>query len=74
MSAQSSRMPVISRADRVGAGDVADVGAGILLHADREHRPHAVDQAVGGGRHDDVAPQLVSLDLAREAPLHRPGK
>ena len=57
--------------DRVGACDAADVGARIFLHSDREDRAHAVHQAVRDGRYDDLAPQLVLLDLAREPALHR---
>ncbi len=44
---------------------------GVFLHADREHRSHAVDEAVRDRGDDDLAPQLVLLDVPREAALHR---
>jgi hypothetical protein len=56
--------------DRVRPGDAADVGTGVFLRADREARAHAVDEAVGGRRDDDLPRQLVAEDRARIAPLH----
>jgi hypothetical protein len=42
-----------------------------FLHADREYRPHPVDEAVRDRRDDDLASQLVLLYVPREAALDR---
>ena len=57
--------------DGVGAGDGRGFGTGIILRTHREHRTHAIDEAVGDRRRDDFAAQPVALDAAGEAPLHR---
>ena len=56
--------------DRVGAHDGRGAGAGVLLHAPRERRAHAVDHAVGRRRRDDLAAQPVLAQILAEALLH----
>ena len=60
--------------DGVGARNGSRRSAGVFLCAHREHRPHAIDEAVGDRGGDDLAAQAVALQPCREAPLHRRGK
>ena len=56
--------------DAVGARNGRRVRSGIILGAHREHRSHAIDQAIGDRRRDDLAAQAVALQTHREALLH----